>query len=352
MKIMHISDLHIGKRLCDVDLSEDIDHCLKEVISLIQETKIDVLCISGDIYDKTDPSQESMRIFNEFLIAISKLNIITFIIAGNHDSAIRLDYLSDFLDTSGIHIATQSEKIIDIEKEGRTYRFYLVPFFKENKEKQITYNHYFETLSHQLEPTCKNILLAHLFVMGASVCESEEATIGNISGVNATHLKKFDYVALGHLHNPQKMLKETIRYSGTLMKYSFNENPKSIPIVTICDETTIDFKTIKPKRDVRHIKGDYDTLVNSAKTDDYVAVTLTDKDYIYDARVNLLSVYPNLLKFQMNNREIYTEQLVEEIDVLNNDFMALFNGFYQMQNNGDLPSEDIVELVKTMKEKL
>ena len=365
MKIMHISDLHIGKTISDINLIEDQKYVLNQVLNEIDKNNIEVLIIAGDIYDKSNPSQESLNLFNDFINNLSHKNIVTFIISGNHDSSIRLEYLSSFLRTSNIFISKQFSLNIEkitLQDEFGNINFYLLPFFKISTFKNLSnenIKNYDEAIKYLFENKInkneRNILIAHQYVNGAITSDSEEVIIGGLDGISHVVFKDFDYVALGHLHSPQYVKKENIRYCGTLIKYSLSEvnQKKSITTIDIKHKNDIKIELIPVKylHDLKEIKGRYDELINFKYTEDYVSIILLDDEYIVDARINLLTVFPNMIKFQIINNKSNINYEINNLQDFNKlSPLELFSEFYKVQNNGIEPSEESLKIINKILE--
>ena len=359
MKIMHISDLHLGKIVNDINMIEDQKYVLEQVLEVIDIDKIEVLLIAGDIYDKSNPSLESMDLFNNFLNELSKKNIKTFIISGNHDSSTRLEYLSSFLEESNIFISKSFDGSLSKYELENNINIYLLPFFKLSQARNYLskdFKNYDEAMieiisNANIDKNSINILVAHQFVNGAKTCDSEEIIIGGLEGISYEVFKDFDYVALGHLHRPQKIIKDTIRYSGTLLKYSFSEinDKKSITIVNINDDIKIETKEIEVLRDMKEYKGSYEYLSSIPYTKDYVRIVLTDEEVLPDARINLSFNFPNMMRFSVENSKTNFDLNIKEIEKLENlSPIDLFRNFYLMQNNDVEPSEKQLKIINDL----
>lgn len=361
MKIMHLSDLHIGKIVNDINMIEDQKHVLNQVLDLITSININVLIIAGDIYDKSNPSQEALKLFDSFINEIASKNIKTYIISGNHDSSVRLEYLSSFLENSNIYISKTFNGNLSqytLEDNYGVLNIYLLPFFKLSQAKNYLekdFKNYDEAMLYMIEKANinkseRNILVSHQFVSGAITSDSEELIIGGLDGISYSCFDIFDYVALGHLHRPQKIGKDTIRYSGTLLKYSFSEinDNKSVSIVDIKDKNSIIIDNIKIDvlRDMKEFKGSYDYLYNLPFTEDYVKIILTDEEVLPDSRINLTSIFPNMMRFGIENSKTNIDLSIKELEDLENlSPIDLFKEFYMMQNNNVEPNENKINII-------
>ena len=361
MKIAHISDLHLGKRLNEFSLLEDQRYILNEIIKIIDDSQVDCVIIAGDVYDKSIPPVEAVEIFDNFLTCLARRKLHVLIISGNHDSAERMTFGAKLMTASGIHFAPvykgKTEQVILEDKYGKI-NFYLLPFVKPSvvrpffpEEKIETYTDAIRLIvkNMNVDKSQRNVIVAHQFVTGAERCESEEICVGGSENVDASVFDDFDYVALGHIHGSQKILKETVRYCGSPLKYSFSEcdHKKSIPIVEINEKSNvkIDFAPLVPKLDLREIRGKYDEIMlkknyENTNTEDYLHITLTDEYDIPEGFARLSTVFKNLMKLDYDNKRTKS---VGEID---SDFenetlspLELFKKFYNLQNNQHVNDE-------------
>ena len=373
MRFLHLADLHLGKRVNEFSMIEDQKYVLKQVLNIVEEYNVQSVLMAGDIYDKSVPSAEAVLLLNDFLTELSKREIITFVISGNHDSAERIGFGSDIMSLAGIYMAKpydgKVEQIVMKDEYGELC-VYMLPFIKPaivkhaHKEDEITtYDDAMSVVMKNidLDKRKRNILIAHQYVSGADRCDSENISIGGIDEVSAGHFKDFDYVALGHLHGPQHVCSENIRYAGTLLKYSFSEvhHHKNALIVDIGEEGVINFEKIdiKPLHDMWELKGTYNEL--TAKTfyqdmdvEDYFHITLTDEEDKVNALELLRTIYPNIMKLDYDNQrtrqncEVMLAEKMEEKSPLN-----LFEEFYEMQNNVSMTNEQKA-FIKEMVQKI
>ena len=277
MKILHLSDLHLGKRVNEFSMIEDQTYILNEIINIIDEQKPKVIILAGDIYDKPIPPAEAVELFDDFLYKLSKRNLYVFIISGNHDSAERIAFGSRLFDKSGIYLSpVYNGKIlpIPVDDECGDINFYMLPFIKPVHVRRFfpdtsisTYTDALNTVitDMNIDNTKRNILITHQFVTGSSRTESEDVSVGGSDNVDSDIFKDFDYVALGHIHRSQSCGSEYIRYCGTPLKYSFSESKdtKSITVIDIKEKGDIklDFIPLTPLRDMVEIKGSYNELM-------------------------------------------------------------------------------------------
>ncbi len=327
MKIIHISDLHLGKRVNEFSMLEDQAHILNSILSVIKDEEPEVLVIAGDVYDKQIPPADAIELFDAFLYSLFELGIHVFIISGNHDSAERLSFASRLISGSGIFISPTYDGSIEritLNDELGPVDFYMLPFLKPvhvrrfYPEKEITsYTDALSTvvgsLSLDADSSRRSVLITHQFVTGAQRSDSEEISVGGTDNVDGRIFDAFDYVALGHIHMPQQ-LTPRMRYCGTPLKYSFSEasHEKSVTIAEIGAragahaELSIRTVPLVPLHDMREIKGSYDELTlkaNYENTDlqDYLHITLTDEEDVFDAVRKLKLIYPNLMKLDYDN---------------------------------------------------
>lgn len=364
MKFIHLSDLHLGKRLNDFSLIEDQKYILDQIESIIFEESPDGVLIAGDVYDKSVPTAEAIRLFDGFLTTLAEKEIPVYIISGNHDSVERISFGARLMDSAGIHIAGAYEgevaPCVLHDREGEV-RIYMLPFFKPATARRF-HGEEVETYTDamrlsidamKIDTSVRNILIAHQLVTGSDRSDSEEVSVGGTDDVSLSVFDDFDYVALGHLHRPQNCTTERVRYCGTPLKYSFSEakDLKSITVVDLPKKGSLSIKTIplKPLRDMVEIKGRYDDIMQKSfyegttLRDDYVHITLTDEEDIPDAIGRVRVVYRNVMKLDYDN--VRTRSLGEvEIPVDNRSPLDLFADFYRMQNNKPM-SDEQTELI-------
>lgn len=358
MKFLHISDLHIGKRVYEFSMLEDQKFILEQILSIVKEEQTDGVLISGDVYDKSIPPVESVTVFDHFLTGLHRLDQRVFIISGNHDSSERLDFGGRLMEESGIYIAGSfqgSLKRIQLQDSFGPLNVYLLPFVKPAWVSQFydgieTYQDALEAIIEQasIDTGERNLLLSHQFITCAGnspeTCESECLSIGGVDNVEVSVFDPFDYVALGHLHGPQRIGRDTVRYSGSPLKYSFSEalQKKSAVLINMEAKGSLEYKLIPlhPRRDLRRIKGPIAALLDpeiyqKADVLDYIHATLTDEDDLYDAIGRLRSVYPNIMHLEFeNSRTAAQADLLPSADTLaQKSPLELFEEFYQTQNN-------------------
>lgn len=390
MKFMHLSDLHIGKRVNEFSMLEDQRYILDQILALTDKEKVDGVWIAGDIYDKAVPSAEAVQLFDDFLTELVRRRLQCFLISGNHDSAERIAFGSRLMDRSGVYLSPVFDgtvRVVELEDDYGPLRIYLLPFLKPAHVRQAYPETWVESYQEAMElvlgricgqewaekgdpretetqsdgrqepagkmpswnPDCRNVLLAHQFLTGAARCESEEVSVGGLDQISAKLFEAFDYVALGHLHTPQTVGSEHIRYCGTPLKYSFSEarDEKSVTIVEFKAKGELTWHTIplKPRRDVREIRGTYMELTaletyRGTAVEDYLHITLTDEEDVPDALGKLRSIYPNIMKLDYDNLRTRSSQSMtawEELERKNP--LELFEEMYRLQNNREMSGE-------------
>lgn len=361
MKFMHLSDLHLGKRVNEFSMIEDQKYILEQILSLLDWEAADAVLMAGDIYDKPVPPAEAVQLFDRFLTELADREIPIFAVSGNHDSAERLSF--------GSRIMSGQNVFISPVYDGSTARFtltddwgevcvHLLPFIRPSavrrafeKEEIHTYQDAVQTAVEQirLDTEVRNLLVAHQFVTGASRCESEEITVGGIDNVDAAVFDSFDYVALGHIHSPQHIGRKEVRYCGTPLKYSFSEadQEKSVTVAELREKGNVSVTVypLRPLRDMRKIRGTYlevtaRSFYQNMNTEDYLHITLTDEDDIPDAMQKLRVIYPNVMRLEYDNRRTREEQDIKitEETVQKSD-LELFEEFYELQNNQPMTDE-------------
>ena len=361
MKLIHLSDLHLGKRVNEFSMLEDQQHILTEILHIVDAERPDAVLIAGDLYDKPIPPAEAVQLLDAFLSALAERHLQTFIISGNHDSAERLAFGARLMAGSGVYFAPVYDGTvtpISLTDEYGTVNVYLLPFLKPahvrrfyEEEPTETYTEAVATaLAHmQFDPAVRNVLVAHQFVTGAARSESEEISVGGLDHVDATVFEPFDYVALGHIHGPQHIGRKTVRYCGTPLKYSFSEKDqtKSVTVVELCRKGETEVRTVPlhPRHDLRELRGTYLELTARANyqgtaTDDYLHIVLTDEEDVPDALGRLRTVYPNIMKLDYDNCRTRAAAVIEAAKAAEQKSpLALFEEFYEKQNGQPMSEE-------------
>lgn len=321
MKLLHLADLHIGKIVNRFSMLEDQKYILEQVLRIVDEEQPEAVVIAGDIYDRTSPPADAVAVFDDFLVELTRRGQKVFMIYGNHDSAERIAYASRILKNSNVFVSKvydgNVEPVVLTDGFGEV-NFYLLPFVKPAHVR-----HSFEdekindhsdavrvAVDHMdIDRKKRNVLVAHQFITNAELSGSEERSIGGTENVDVSAVEDFDYVALGHIHKAQGAGKKHVRYSGSLLKYSFDEaeQTKSVTLVELKEKGTVDYRKIEltPIREMRVIEGSYENVMQQghadSRKDDYVKVILTDENDIPDAIRRLRTVYPNIMQLQYNN---------------------------------------------------
>lgn len=372
MKFIHLSDLHLGKRVNEYSMLEDQESILKEIIHIIDAEKPDGVMIAGDVYDKSVPSAEAVQLFDNFLVQLAKRKLEVFVISGNHDSPERMAFGSRIMDAGGIHIspAYQGELAsYSMRDEYGAVDVYLMPFIKpvqvrrfcEDEITSYTDAVRFVISKLNINAENRNVLVTHQFVTGSVRSESEEISVGGSDQVDADVFEPFDYVALGHLHSPQNCGSERIRYCGTPLKYSFSEakDRKSVTVVELAKKGTVSYQTIDliPQHDLVELRGTYAELTlksfykGTTWQEDYTHITLTDEEDIPDAIGKLRVVYHRLMKLDYDNKRTRTSlEISGASDVESKSPLELFSDFYELQNNQPMSPEQS-EYMKSLIEK-
>ena len=377
MKLFHLSDLHIGKRVNEFSMIEDQKYILTQILYAADQEKPDGILISGDVYDRTIPTAEAVQVFDVFLTRLSEQKIPAFIISGNHDSAERLAFGSSLMGKSGIYFSKVYDGTVEkipMQDAYGTVWIYLLPFLRPSTirhalpERAEEVRSAADAVRIALEQTKidekeRNVLLAHQFVTGAKRCDAEELQVGDVDQIPAELFASFEYVALGHIHSPQKVGRETVRYCGAPLKYSFSEagQEKSITVVELKEKSSVDLRTIplKPLHDLRKIRGTYlevtaKSFYENRDCEDYLQVILTDEEDVPDGMAKLRTIYPNLMRLEYDNKrtrsnaEVRAAERVEEKSEL-----ELFQEFYELQNNQsmtEVQEQFVEELLRGMKE--
>lgn len=373
MKFLHLSDLHLGKRVNEFSMIEDQKYILKKIMNIVEDEQPDGIFIAGDVYDKSVPSVEAVNLFNDFLNQLAGKNQQVFVISGNHDSPERLAFASELIRHSGIYLSpvyNGQVAPISLEDDYGKVNIYLLPFIKPVHVRSAfpdeTVDSYTDALrtavSHmEMDENQRNILVTHQFVTGAMRSESEEISVGGADNVDVSVFDPFDYVALGHIHGPQQIGRESVRYCGTPLKYSFSEaaHQKSVTIVELQEKGNLQIRTadLIPRRDMRELKGNYEELANKKNyedtaVEDYIHITLTDEEDILDAIAKLRVIYPNLMKLDYDNKRTRESTVITgDDDVGRKTPLELVAAFYKQQNNQDM-SEEQTAFVSGLVEKI
>ena len=361
MRFIHLSDMHLGKRLNEFSMLEDQEYILKEILGVIDDEKPQAVIIAGDVYDKSIPSAEAIQLFDDFLCSLAKRKLQVLVISGNHDSPERLSFASRLIDLSGVHISqvyNGAVMPIELPDEHGKICFYMLPYIKpvhvrsKFPDEQIdSYNDAVRVAIEKMkiDPSERNVLITHQFVTGAMRSESEEISVGGADNIDAALFDGFDYVALGHIHGPQNIGSERVRYCGTPLKYSFSEagHVKSVTVVDIGAKGELTVRTVPlvPMHDMRELRGSYWELTlkenyEGTATDDYVRITLTDEEDIPDVMGKLRAIYPNIMNVAYDNKRTRAKTEIEELeDAEHKSPLDIFGELYEKQNGQPMSGE-------------
>lgn len=373
MKIMHLSDLHIGKKVNEYSMLQDQIYILKEILRIINNEKVETVIIAGDVYDRSLPPNEALELFDEFLYQLSSRNVNVFVISGNHDSPERISYGGRMMTENKIFLSPVYDgnvKPITLNDDYGEVNFYLLPFVRPADIRRYFPDENIENYTDAVKVAIdnmnvdfseRNILVTHQFVTGAELSESEDIIVGGTDNVSGEVFDGFDYVALGHIHREQTVGKDNIRYCGTPLKYSFSEakHIKSVTILDFNDKGNIEYSKIPltPFRDMREIRGTYYELTlksnyESTNTEDYLHITLTDEEDIPDAIGKLRSIYPNIMKLDYDNLRTRGSGTVDAIENIESKSpFELFADLFKQQNNQDM-SEEQEEIMRNLIDKI
>lgn len=363
MKLMHLSDLHLGKRLNEFSLLEDQSFILQQLVELVRSEQPDCVLLAGDIYDKPVPPAEAVTLFDDFLNKLAQLTTVC-VTSGNHDSAERLAFGAQLMREGGVHFCglyTGEPQCVTLQDAHGSVHIYLLPFLKPahvrhclpptEAEQVTTYHEALRCAVERLHINAaeRNVLVAHQFVTGAQTAGSEAVNVGGVDNIGAEVFAAFDYTALGHIHRAQNVGSERVRYSGTPLKYSFAEwqQEKSVTLVELGEKGSVSVTALPlaPLRDLRKLRGSYEELMSRDFYDelpkdsdgllrDFYHLTLTDEEDVPDAVQKLRSVYKNLLQLEYDNKRTRTDNAIEGAErVVEKSPLELMEEFYQLQNN-------------------
>jgi len=378
MKFIHLSDLHLGKRVNEFSMLEEQDAILKQTLEITDTKKPDGVLIAGDIYDKSVPSAEAVQLFDGFLCELAKRHLQVFIISGNHDSPERIAFGSRIMDASGIHLSPVYNGTVEpiaMTDEYGTLNVYMLPFIKPGHvrrfyedEEIVSYTDAMRVAisAMNINTSERNILVTHQFVTGATTCESEEVSVGGTDNVDASVFADFDYVALGHIHGAQNCGSERVRYCGTPLKYSFSEanHQKSVTIIDLGAKDSLNIQTIPliPVHDMSEIRGTFAELTNPVYytgnpiLENYLHITLTDEEDIPDAIGRLRMIYKNLMRLDYDNKRTRANNLITvAVDTETKSAYELFAEFFKKQNNAAMSDEQsayMKELIEKIEEEM
>ncbi len=371
MKFIHLSDLHIGKRVNEFSMLEDQEYILKQILDITDQQKPDGVIIAGDVYDKSVPSAEAVTLFDDFLVELSKRNLHVFVISGNHDSPERIAFGGRLMQASRIYMSPVYDgniKPVTLEDKYGKINIWMLPFVKPAHVRKLYEDReiesYTDAMKTVIDNLCinteeRNIMITHQFVTGAERSESEEISVGGTDNVDVSVFDAFDYTALGHIHKPQNCKSERVRYSGTPLKYSFSEakDQKSVTVAELSEKGKLTVTTVplKPLRDMVELRGRYEELIardfykGTSYQEDYVHIILTDEEDILDAIGKLRIVYRNLMKLDYDNLRTRNQNVIDKAENVKKKAPdEHFCEFFEKQNNqpmSDIQKEIIKNLV-------
>ena len=377
MRLIHLGDLHLGKSLGDFDLIEDQRYILDRILEIVDKNNIDGVLIAGDVYDRAIPSEAATNLLDYFLKSLAERNVKTFMISGNHDSDDRLNYGSSLFAANQIYISAQFKGSLykqTVNDEFGEVNIYLLPFVKASQvrhfypeEKIENYDAAVRTILKHTDTDYekRNVIVAHQFIAGKGTDPelggSEGAgtlSVGLVEKISYDCFDGFDYAALGHIHSPQSVGREEVRYSGSPLKYSLSEvnNDKSVPMITLGDkgDVKIELLKLRPLRDMRHLKGPIEKLLdksNISRPEDFIYATLTNEEIINDAMGIMQQVYPNTVRIVYDNSR--TREL-DRIDITaitqHKSFDELISDFYRKMYSCEISEEELQVMMDTAKE--
>lgn len=362
---MHLADLHLGKRVNGFSMMEDQEYILNRILEIMEEEQPDGLLIAGDVYDKTIPPAEAVRRMDDFLTAVAAKHVPVFLISGNHDSAERVAFGHQLMQGSGIWISPVYDGTIrhhTLEDRWGEVNIYLIPFLRPSVVRSFfpdveieDYTDALRTIIEdlQVDTSRRNVVLAHQFVTAEGAlpetCDSEQLSVGGLDRVDGSVFSPFDYTALGHLHGPQRVGSETIRYAGSPLKYSFSElhQKKSVTVAELRakGETEIRQIPLQPRREMTELRGTFEEILEEARKKgapqtDYYHMILTDETDVVDALSRLREYYPNIMLLDYDNRRTRSQKEVEQLDrVEERTPEELFAALYEQQNGQEMDSD-------------
>lgn len=357
MKLMHLADLHLGKRVNGFSMLEDQTYILDRICGMVEEHRPEAVVIAGDVYDRSVPSEEAVELLDDFLVRLAELGAAVLVIAGNHDSAERVAFGGRLLGASGIHMAPVYNGTITpvtLEDEYGPVRFWPIPFLKPAHVRRYAPEgdivSYTDAMAAVVEGLGvnegeRNVALAHQFVTGGIKSDSEEHSVGGIDEVDGSVFDCFDYVALGHLHGPQRIGRDTVRYAGSPLKYSFSEcaQRKSVTMVTLGEkgDVVVELLALKARRDLVKLRGTFAELTGPGQGgEDYYEITLLDEEDVPNAIGRLRAFYPNLMTLNYDNTRTRTAgDVLEGESAEGKSPLELFEELYEKQNGQKLSDE-------------
>lgn len=356
MKFLHLADLHLGKRVNGFSMLEDQAHILRQILAILDDEQPDGVLIAGDVYDKSVPSVEAVGLLDGFLTELRARGVPVLLISGNHDSPERLAFGGRVMDSCGIHISPVYDGAlapVTLQDAFGPVHIWLLPFVKPahvrrwfpDADIESYTDAMAEAVAHMdIDTAARNVLVTHQFVTGGTRSGSEELSVGGTDNVDSGVFAPFDYVALGHLHGAQHIGRETIRYAGSPLKYSFSEarQHKSVTVVTLGEKGDVQVRTVAltPLRELREIRGSYDELTarslyeHTTYRSDYLHLILTDEQDVFDAMSRLRTIYPYLMTLDYDNaRTRAAGGMSVPAETERRTPLELFEALYQRQNH-------------------
>ena len=362
MKLIHLSDLHLGKRLREYSLMEDQKYILERILGIIDDEQPDGVIIAGDVYDKSSPAAEAVALFDSFLSRLVSRNVPVFVISGNHDSAERIAYGRTIMNRSGVYLSSVFDGVVEpvtLEDVFGPVNVYLLPFIRpaairavwpEEDISSYTEAVNFAIAHMDIDESRRNVLVTHQFVTGAERSESETVSVGGTDNVDVSVFDSFDYVALGHIHKPQNCSSIRVRYCGTPLKYSFSEakDEKSVTVAELGTKGQLDVRTVPliPLHDMVDIRGTYDEITlrsfyeGTSWQTDYVRITLTDEEEVPGVGDKLRAIYRNWMQIQYDNRRTRSDRNIDASEGgSERSPLQLISDLYELQNNAPMTGE-------------
>ncbi len=368
MRFLHTADLHLGKQMSELSLLSDQEAVLGQIVDIACAEKADCVLISGDVYQRTSPQAEAMALFDAFVSRLAEAGKKVFVISGNHDSALRISYFSSLIRHAGVYVSKAFDGVlqhITLHDMDGDLTVWMLPFLRPAQVKRLLPTEKITTCQEAVAAVLKNtkidfskrnVLLCHQFIAGSELCGSDEFFVGGLDAVDVSLFDGFDYVALGHIHQAQRVGRDAVRYAGSPLKYSVSEaqHQKSVVIADLYEKGEVRLRTVPLGfiHDVRKVDGMLDELMRLPPSDDYVWVTIHDETPPPDARVTLSVSFPNMMKFGVENSKTkYDLDVKATADMESKTVAELFCDFYRLQNNDLLPDEaHMKELNKVIKE--
>lgn len=376
MKFLHLADLHLGKRVNGFSMLEDQAHILRQILAILDDEQPDGVLIAGDVYDKSVPSVEAVGLLDGFLTELRARGVPVLLISGNHDSPERLAFGGRVMDSCGIHISPVYDGAlapVTLHDEFGPVHVWLLPFVKPahvrrwfpDADIESYTDAVAEAVAHMdIDTAARNVLVTHQFVTGGTRSGSEELSVGGTDNVDSGVFAPFDYVALGHLHGAQHIGRETLRYAGSPLKYSFSEarQHKSVTVVTLGEKGDVQVRTaaLTPLRELREIRGSYDELTarsfyeHTTYRSDYLHLILTDEQDVFDAMSRLRTIYPYLMTLDYDNaRTRAAGGMSVPAETERRTPLELFEALYKRQNHqpmSEVQREYIAQLMEQIME--